>query len=221
MLALYSKNGTWKFLLNLGLERAFSSQHPRLHLLYSSLYICVCTQWCHCLRHYKVQFKKHGSNPVLLGFTLRRKTHRIHRLVSRLIWKLEVPMPGGAHACAHEEPGSPRKSWWTSLVVLCTRAFVTAKTSIGQKQSWNAVWRERARRQIKVTCNLQILSVCLCPDLPQSARITRGLHKYLRSPCKTKLNQLKCCGPDNNPISQFYLLTQRENRKMRWKSVLG
>lgn len=97
MLALYSKNGIWKFLLNLGLERAFSSQHPRLHLLYSSLYVCVYIQWCHCLWHYKVQFKKHGSYPVLLRFTyrLRCKTHWIHRLVSGLIWK---PEDGGTNA---------------------------------------------------------------------------------------------------------------------------
>lgn len=43
MLALYSKNGIWKFLLNVGLEHVFSSQCPRLHLLYSSLYICAYT----------------------------------------------------------------------------------------------------------------------------------------------------------------------------------
>lgn len=64
MLFLCSKDGIWKFILNLGLEHTFSSQHLRLYLLHSSLYICMYIQWCHCSCYYKASFKQNHPYTV-------------------------------------------------------------------------------------------------------------------------------------------------------------
>lgn len=112
MLALYSKNGIWKFLLNLGLEHVFSSQRARVHLRYSSLYFCVYIQWCHCLWHCKVQIRKHRFYTVLESPHTRAEGNA--PLIPQWMSGLICRRSGGA--CTRlSTPGSQEtmaESWW-------------------------------------------------------------------------------------------------------------
>lgn len=165
MLALYSKNGIWKFLLNVGLEHVFSSQCSRLHLLYSSLYICVYTMMSLFMALWSPNQKTQilycpSAAPSPTGW---RQCSPNSQLMSGLIWSLE-------QRCLHTtEPGKHGQSCWNEaalypLYTSCASPPVSPFILAHQGLSWFTQVTQ-VRRPAKIKLDPPKLALTTIPPL--------------------------------------------------------